>query len=253
MDENIFADKTTDEFRRSIMYCIEKVFSDDIPRYLEEFDLDTKNGIPHQVFDLISGNMKKHLMKNKYLEILSFKRAGWDGRIIIDHANKRVYSIMRTNRLNSIKKEKRKSPHYSQSIASILNEEIIIKNGQFSFGDICEECFDYDDYEKDFNKIFNGKIKKEDGYNYCVVLFEEKNKELKDAKICLLDKHLDIADEISLYEYIKPDFEALLRNEIAEKIENNIVEENGKLIEFTPKSLTKIKKIKKIKADKPNK
>ncbi|MBN1057071.1 DUF5986 family protein [Clostridium botulinum] len=252
MDGNIFTDKIDEELRRRIMFCIEKVFSDDIPRYLEEFDLDTKNGIPHQVFDLISGNMKKHLIKNKYLEILNFKRAGWDGRIIIDYTHKIVYSVMRSNRLNKIKKEKRKNPHYSQSIASVLNEEIIIENGQITFGDICQEYFNYDEYENDFNKIFNGKIKKEDAYKYCVVLFEEKNKELKDAKICLLDKHLDIADEISLYEYIKPDFDALLRDEIVKKNENNTIEENRKLIDFKPKSLNKIKKIKK-KTDIPNK
>lgn len=242
MDKNIYEYKIEEEFKRSIVFCMEKALNDDVPRYLEEFDVDTKNGLPHQVFDFISGNMKKHLIKNEDLSIIKFKRSGWDGRIIIDQKNNIVYTIMRTNRLKSIKSGKRKNPHYSQSIAEVLNQEIQINNGQLNFGDICEEYFTYQEYENDFNKIFNGKIKKEDGYRYYVILFEERHKELKDVRICLLNKHLDVADEISLYEYIKPDFDSLLRTEIANVSELISVEENTNLLEFKPRSLNKIKK-----------
>lgn len=196
------AEKIPEDFRRRMVDCINMALHDDLHKYLAEFHPETTNGIPHSIGDWINTNITNHLT-NGNVQVISFKRNNWSGTILFDSQNKVTYSIMRAKRLRQIRRESREYPHYLQTIVSVLNEEFEAEIKQLDWGLI---SFDEDILNNDFEKIFNGRIGKDEGYLHVVVAYETEHFEITDIRICFLDKDLDAIEEVSLNEHIRPDF-----------------------------------------------
>lgn len=245
MDENLIENKIPEDFRRRIVDCINIALNDDLPRYLKEFHPDTTNGIPHQIGDWINTNLKKYLVGNS-IHVLEFKRYSWKGKVIIDEENKVTYTITRSKRIEQLRNEKRDKPHYLQSIVGVLNAEFIATFKQMTLEGIEIEKFEQDVLEKDCESIFNGSINKENDFVHYVIAYETEHNEIIDIKVCLLDKDFDIVDELSLNDYIKPDFAKLTSSSEGEPNPiNETVLPNEGLISLKSKSILKLKEAEK--------
>ncbi len=49
--------RVPEDFKQNVVNCINKVFTDDLPRYLSEFQPNTHNGVPHNIGDWIHTNI----------------------------------------------------------------------------------------------------------------------------------------------------------------------------------------------------
>jgi len=197
-----------DNFRRRLVACIVKALQDDKYTYLSEFHPDTTNAVPYLYGDWINTNIRNDL-KSEDMEIISFSRSGWAGRIIIDKKQKITYSIMREKRFLQIQEEPRERPHYLQTILSVQNKKFKAEGKQPDlFG---EDFYSFDSkvINNDYNSIFNGSINRNDGFIHCTIVYNTTGGELTDIRILLLDRDLGVVEELSLNEYIKPDFAAL--------------------------------------------
>ena len=201
-------EKGSQHLVRTVVACIRQATDDDIKRYLAEFRPGTINGLPHQIHDWINGHLRDHIDSND-LYTLEIKRCGWRGRLIIDKTNKIVYSIMRIDRLNTLRKEKRNKPHYLQTIVGVLNTELEANNKQMNLDEYANLSFSNKELKDDFSQLFGTKITPSEGYKHCLVLFATRNLELYDVRLCVVDRDLDVVEDKSLVEFINPDYSVL--------------------------------------------
>ena len=198
-----------DDLIRKIVYSINKASTDDLSQYLKENRQETNNSIPFLKGDMINTNLRNHVVKDD-IDIISFNRCGWEGRIIIDKNEHITYSITTEVTLDKIlKSNNRKSPHYLQSFVYILNKKCIAREQQMTLDDFGVTTFDTGVLENDFKKISQGKIDLEQNYRHYVIVYKLENKKIKNIKLMLFDRNFSIVDEKSLMGYIKPDFATL--------------------------------------------
>jgi hypothetical protein len=208
----------SETFKQQMVYCVKKALTDDLIRYKAEFQPVTTNGVPHQISDFINTNITNLLPEN-YIKVISFSRSSWSGRIIVDEEHKLVYSIMRGSRLHSLQcsKVRKKSPHYIETVAGILNQELRPKEAQMTLGDI--ELFRFDNavLQADYNNTFKGAIPQDENYHYGVVVYDTFKGDISDMRLVFLDKNMELIEEQSWSEYIQPDFTELTYAEPASK------------------------------------
>lgn len=215
---NFKLNETSEHFRRVIVYCIDKALQDDRRRYMDDFQPDSTNAIPHLIGDWINKNIKIHLACEE-IEVVDFKRKNWSGRISIDRGRRCTYTVMRAERLREVTRDimngKRTTLHYLQTLIYTLNSELEAPVEQIPLFEDVESSFDNEYLEKDFGDIFHGAIGAEEGYCHCIVLYDTEHFNLTEAAIVILDKNFNEVDRLALNEYIKPDF-ALLTEQTTE-------------------------------------
>jgi hypothetical protein len=214
MESGSIKQKMPEDFKRRLVACINKALQDDLPHYLAEFHPDTKNGVPHLIGDWINTNIRSDLT-GEHVDVMEFSRYSWKGKVIIDRANLMTYTIMREKRLFQIRKERRDRPHYLQTIVSILNNQFEAQVKQLVLFDVGEYRFDEETLDGDYDSIFNGCLGRDEGFTHCAIAYDTFRGELSDIKVLFLDKDLDVIEDISLNEYIKPDFAALTNTPVA--------------------------------------
>lgn len=217
-----------DDLKLKIVKCIRKAIEDDYPRNIEMFGLVTTNGAGLHIGNFINTNIQSYII-GADVKVHDFVRYGWHGRIITDHNSRMVYTVMSHSRLESLSKISKETPHYAQVLAYIFNEGYNAKNKQVSlFG------YPYTDssIKSHATKIIQGNISTEDDYLYCIITYVAKNLQLQECKIVFVDRDLDIIDELSLNDYIKPDY-AQLTMHGAPEIES---EKSKKLVSLKKKN-----------------
>lgn len=224
MSVNSIGNKMPEDVRRRIVDCINIALTDDLRRYMAEFHPATTNGVPHNIGDWINTNLRNYLEGNR-IRIQDFTRYSWKGKIIIDEDNKVSYTIMRSKRIKQLRREKREKPHYLQTVVAVLNAEFKAEFKQMNLYGMEELSFEKDVLEKDYNSIFHGSITKDSGYVHYVIAYETERNEITDIRACLLDKDLDTVEELSLNDYIKPDFTKLVKNVGDEDDDHTVTEE----------------------------
>jgi len=225
----------TDPLIRTVVACIKQATDDDVKRYLDEFHPGTTNGLPHQIHDWINGHLRDHVTSNK-VYTMEIKRASWRGRLIIDEEHKYVYSIMRIDRLKSLRKEKRNSPHYLHTIVGSLNKELEAENKQLSIEAYDYSRFSQEELESDYTRLFGNKVNPSEGYKHCLILFATRKTELYDVRLCIVDKDLDVVEDKPLIDFIKPDYAELtnvksvdtVSDDSENEIDDNATEQGGK-------------------------
>lgn len=192
---------------RGAVRAIHKAITEDIPQDMRDKPLETYNAIAHRRGDFINENLRR-LVVGVDVEMHSFKRNSWNGRILVDRRNKITYTVITQASLRAILRNKnREKPHYLQSILAVENGGYEGKMGQRSF--FPEDTFDTRILQKDYDRIVAGQINPSDGYQHYIIAYKSKQGELQDVKLKFLDKDFNIVDMASLNEHIKPDFARL--------------------------------------------
>ena len=197
----------------AIVRAIDKAVSEDVPNQLRELNLETNNYIAFIRGDFINQNLRNLAIEEGGL-LHSFQRYGWSGRLLISRDSRLTISITTESNLAIIPRKQRTRPHFTQSILHRMNGDL---HGQFEQTRLFNtEPFDDEVYAKDFDDIINGAFEPEDGYRHCVVAYRVSGNELVDVKLVVLDPWFNIVTEVSLIDYMKPDFARLTASVTAE-------------------------------------
>lgn len=192
-----------------IVWAIVKANGEDMRDYLMNNSHETNNALLLLKGDFINDNLRQFVV-NDEIEMIPFHRYGWSGRILNDKVNKITYTITTKLTLKSVPNKKgRLMPHYLQSILFVENEKYKAPIKQMTFADYGHHGitkFEPEELEEDYKKIMGGYISKEDGYCHYIIAYEAEHGEVKNISLMLLDKDFDIVNEVSLNDYIKPDF-----------------------------------------------
>ena len=196
---------------RTIIKAIEKAVGSDTREYLINSDMDTNNAIKLLRGDFINTNLRNMFTGSEDVELKHFKRFVWTGHLLIDRQHKFAITISSKSTLQRVKKVKgRKNPYYAQSLSHVLNGDLEAPCKQLSIGDLAgvelDLPFAEEVYEADFESIVDAAISPGEGYRYCLITYEADGFELKNVSIVLLDKDLDVVQEISLMDLMQPDF-----------------------------------------------
>lgn len=197
---------------RKIVYAINKAISEDVPQEIRENHLETNNRHIFAPGDYINDNLRNYVVKDE-VELLSFNRSPWEGRILIDRANRVTYTISTYQTLRTIIRKNRKRPHYLQSILYAENSDCEGAPKQLFIGDLYPDfmssSFDAEELKEDYDKIMQGSINKADGYKHYIIVYTSDHHTISDIEMLLLDKDFAEVDRISLMEYVNPDFASL--------------------------------------------
>ena len=201
---------------RKIVYAINKAISDDVPQVIRENHLETNNRHIFAAGDYINDNLRKHVVKDE-VELISFNRYAWEGRILVDRANRITYTISTHQTLRTIIRKNRNRPHYLQSILFAENGDCEGTPKQLSIGDLYPEfvgfSFEAEELEEDYDKIMQGSISKTDGYKHYIIAYTSEHHMITDIEMILFDKDFAEVDKLSLMEFVSPDFASLTESE----------------------------------------
>ncbi|OGO76903.1 MAG: hypothetical protein A2Y23_08720 [Clostridiales bacterium GWB2_37_7] len=191
---------------RRIVRSIDKAIADDIPQYLREHYKETNNAIIQLRGDYINENLR-NLVVGGDIEFVPFKRYVWQGRIIVDRAEKITYTITTQKTLRAVPRKQRDKPHFLQTLLYIENGGYEAPVKQMTLMDLFP--FEAEALENDYNSIVEGLIDPAEGYRHYVIAYDAEGSELRDVQLEFLDKDFNIIETASLNEYIKPDFARL--------------------------------------------
>lgn len=192
---------------RRIVRAIQKAIEEDVPEFCRENPMETMNSVRYVRGDKINNNLRQLVVSNDVM-LISFMRYSWDGRMLVD-TNKRItYTVTTCQNLMAIPKKKNRScPHFLQSILAVENGDLQGQYAQETMFAI--EQFEEEVLEEDYMKIVSGVLSPDSGYRHYVVAYEFVKDELLNVKMILLDKAFNTVNEISLNDFIKPDFAQL--------------------------------------------
>lgn len=188
-----------------MVHAINKAVTVNIPQQLQEQHLETNNYIAHMRGDWINENLRRSVVTDG-VDLVCFRRNSWKGRLLVDHRSQTSYSITTIENLRRIPKKHRLHPHFLQTILSIENAGY---EGQYSQTCFLPDVYSPEEYENDYSEIFAGMLDPDSGYHHCVIAYGVEGDEITDIRLEFLDPNFYVVDELSLTEYIRPDFAKL--------------------------------------------
>ena len=203
---------------RRIVRAIEKAIVDDVPEYLREHHKETNNAIVQLRGDCINDNLRKIVVGGD-IELVSFKRYVWQGRLIVDRSEKITYTVTTQKTLRAVPRKRRNKPHFLHSLLYMENGGYEAPVKQMTLMDI--SSFEAEDLENDYNSIVAGLIDPAEGYRHYVIAYDAEGSELKDVQVEFLDKDFNTIATASLNEYIKPDFSRLTDVDLVDEVLND--------------------------------
>lgn len=214
---------------RKIVYAINKAISEDVPQVLRENHLETNNRHIFAAGDYINDNLRKYIVKDE-IELISFNRYAWEGRIIADRANRVTYTISTHQTLRTVIRKNRNRPHYLQSILFAENGDCEGTPKQLSIADLYPafvgSSFEAEELEEDYDKIMQGSISKTDGYKHYIIVYTSEHHTITNIEMLLLDKDFAEVDSLNLMEFVNPDFASLTESgyAVSENLSENVEE-----------------------------
>ena len=206
-------DKHMNQTLSGIVRAVEKGVGEDCRHYDEESNTVTKNASPRVRVDNINTNLVNLFATSEAVETMIFKRACWQGVLVIDFVNKIIFLICTKSALDSVRKKKdRSNPHYIQTLVNNLNSDAISTYEQgslFDFGLEDPYAFRKNTYEEDFIKILKRNPTFFQGYRCWLAVYKSANYMITNIDAMLLDKNGHTLECLSLLEYLKPDFSEL--------------------------------------------
>lgn len=223
--------KDNQMLNRKIVYAINKAITQDAPQDMRENRLETNNRNIFAKGDYINDNLRKHVVKDD-IDLIAFKRYGWEGRILIDRGNRVTYTISTHQTLEKVIKKRRNRPHYLMTLLHVENGDCEGAPKQMNLGDICPDfntgAFDTEVLEEDYDKIMQGSISRTDGYKHYIVAYTAEHHAIMKIELLLLDKDFVIVDKLDLIEYVTPDFASLTESQYEETEELEETEQEVK-------------------------
>ena len=224
---------------REVVYSINAAVTIDVPQELRENRLETNNRIRFSYGDHINENLRNHAVDGEKVELISFNRYAWDGRILADHENRITYTICTELTLKAVARKHGTNPHYLKSILFVENSEYEGVPKQMSLADLYPDFvpFSQEELEEDYDKIMQGQINKLDGYTHYVIVYKVERSSISSIRLVLLDKDVAEVESVSLMEFIEPDFGALTQpdfNAGTVAAEEEQPEEKSSLVKVRP-------------------
>ena len=205
---------------RKIVYAINKAITQDVPQNMRENWLETNNRYRFVPGDYINDNLRKHVVKDD-VDLISFNRYVWEGRILADHGNRVTYTVSTHQTLKTVIMKHRNRPHYLMTLLYAENGDCEGSPKQMTLGDISSDfkmnVFDIEVLEEDFDKIMQGSISRTDGYKHYIVAYTAKHHAIIKIELLLLDKDFAVVDQLNLIEYLTPDFASLTESQYEEE------------------------------------
>lgn len=215
-DRKIITTRMSRDLKYKIVSCIRSALEDDLDNFKTSSNLVTNNGVPFLKGDYINTRLQNELA-DENIEVIPFKRYGWESRIVVDHINKVAYNVISKSRVQQLMKDAASStvPHYSMLFAYTLNSDLKAPEKQTSMFD--NYPFSDETMTEGYNKLLGGQLQPTAGYNYCVIVYEISDGQLNTCEALILDKDLDLVEKISLADFIKPDYASLTPTVSADK------------------------------------
>lgn len=189
-----------------IVRAIDKAIREDVPNQLREHPLETNNYIGLIRGDFINDNLRNFALADDY-ELISIRRNGWQGRLLVNHKKRITLSIVTQENLHMIPLKRRAHPHYTMSILKMQNSDL---QGQYVQQTLFPaEPFDAETLEADYKTMMDGAVDPTEGYHHYFVSYHAEANELIDVKLVLMDPMFNVVQEESLNHLIKPDFARL--------------------------------------------
>lgn len=202
-----------------IVYSVNKAVTQDVPFDTRENRLETNNRQRFAPGDYINDNVRKYVVDDG-VELISFMRHGWEGRIIADRFNKVTYTISTHQTLSDVIAKYREHIHYLRSILHVQNGDCAGFYEQMTLGDYNpvykNDVVDEQLIEDDYDRIMRGNIGKTDGYKHYIIAYTAKHHTLLSIDLLLLDKGFNIVDSVDLMKYVNPDYVFLDDNQYEE-------------------------------------
>ena len=194
-----------DKLFEKITAAVVKGVGPDIRDYLADNPDETHNALKLVRGDKINTNLRNFVASDT-VELKTFKRYAWEGRILIDREHKVTIAICTKQTLDAIPRKKdRTSPHYQMTIANVENADVEPIYEQMTLFPGMSQ-FSSDVYAEDFKSIMGEDVLAEDGYKHLVVVYETSGSDVTYIAAKLIDRTLATATEYSLDRFLKPDF-----------------------------------------------
>lgn len=194
-----------EKFKKDIIESLQNAIGDDIKLDVKINELDTDNGNPMRIWDFINRNIGKRFSKDDFIVTGVTKRGSWKMKFIFDKKLGILYTLMREERFESVRKEvpKRKTIHYSQALAETFNKGLAAKEEQ-----LClfknQNYYDSDKVNEIVSKIITDlSIPENIVKNHAMILFKSNNYELESIRCCIVNSNLSIVQEDDWSNYIE--------------------------------------------------
>ena len=206
------SEKNNSQLLQQIVFAISQAITVDAPRHRAEHRLDTNNHMRYIVGDYINENLR-HQVESDTVEVIDFKRSGWDGRLIAGHDTSTTYTIISQKTLRQAIRKERKVPYYLRAILVQQNRGLEGTPKQMTMADFCPEItmdrFTDEEYGDTYYSMFGEHAEEIKNYQHYVIVYDMESAELKSIALCLFDRDFAVVEETDLAAYRKPDFAAL--------------------------------------------
>jgi hypothetical protein len=192
------------EFIKSIEKSLSSAVGDDIKIDIKVNELDTGNGTPNRIWDFINRNIGKNFSGQHYITRPT-KRGRWEIKPIFEKYTGILYTLMREERLEDLRKEvpRRRTAHYTQALAEFLNSGLISPHEQLSFFQQ-QSYYDEEKIKQIVHKIFNDlSVPDNIVKQHAIILFRSSNNELISLRCCVVKSDLSIVAESDWSSYIE--------------------------------------------------
>ncbi|MCM0648436.1 DUF5986 family protein [Clostridium swellfunianum] len=192
------------DFIKRVVKSLSEAVGDDIKLDIKINELDTGNGTPNRIWDFINRNISKNFPEEHYVSKPT-KRGSWEMKPIFEKSTGMLYTLMREERIEDLRKEvtKRKSAHYAQALAEALNKDLTSSQGQLSFLQQ-QSYFDEEKIQQIVHKIFEDlSIPDNIVKHHAVILFRSSNYELISLRCCIIKSDLNVVEESDWSNYIE--------------------------------------------------
>lgn len=187
----------SEKFKKDIIESVQSAIGDDIKLDMKVNELDTDNGNPMRIWDFINRNIGKKFSEDDFIITGVTQRGSWKMKFIFDKKLGILYTLMREERFESVRKEvpKRKTIHYCQALAEAFNKGLTAKEEQMCLFKN-QDYYDTDKVNEIVNKIIMDlSIPENIVKNHAIILFEGKNYELESIRCCVVNSNLSIVEE----------------------------------------------------------
>lgn len=223
INDNVLSDHT-----RSILAkfgkAINKGIGEDVRAYLQDSENATNNAVMFLRGDFINTNIRDAVITDT-MEYHCFSRGSWKGFLVIDHTDRRTYSVCAKKTLERIPNNKtRRNPHYLQSILNVENRDekgYISQMSLDDFGISTGAQFTDDEFQDDYWAIMEDNCSELKEYRHWLLVYEAERNRLVDLSAVMLDAEFNVVNTVSVMDLIEPDFATLTSVEVEEDVKED--------------------------------
>lgn len=193
------------EFKKNCATAIKEAIGDDIKADNKINGFITHNGDSGRIWDYINRDISKICDIDKYIANPT-KRGPWEMLPIFDKEAGILMTVMRESRFKEIKREKgkRKTPHYMEALAAILNPNLLPSNIEQELFPMAESHDSIEEEKKIVENILQdlgtpqSVVKR-----YIAILFDSRGSDLISLRACIINSELQVVAQDDWSSYIE--------------------------------------------------